>query len=62
MGALLGNLLLSILALFLPPVVALIKVGCTTHFWINLLLTLLGWIPGFIHALWLIWAGSPTTV
>ena len=61
MGDLLGNLLLTILAILLPPVAAIIKVGCTTHFWINLLLTLLGWLPGTIHALWLIWAG-PSTV
>ncbi|UJR08109.1 hypothetical protein I4U23_012386 [Adineta vaga] len=58
MGDLVGNLLLSILAIILPPVAAIIKVGCTTHFWINLLLTLLGWLPGCIHALWLIWAGT----
>jgi uncharacterized membrane protein YqaE (UPF0057 family) len=61
MGDLLGNILLSILAFLLPPVAALIKVGCTTHFWINLLLTLLGWLPGCIHALWLVWAG-PSSV
>lgn len=58
MGDIVGNLLLSILAILLPPVAAIIKVGCTTHFWINLVLTLLGWLPGAIHALWLIWAGS----
>jgi uncharacterized membrane protein YqaE (UPF0057 family) len=61
MGDFLGNILLSILAIILPPVAALIKVGCTTHFWINILLTLLGWLPGCIHALWLIWAGPSST-
>jgi len=54
---LLGNLLLSILAIILPPVAAFLKVGCTTHFWINIVLTILGWLPGCIHALYLIWAG-----
>jgi len=53
MGEFIGNILLSILAILLPPVAALIKVGCTTHFWINILLTILGWLPGCIHALWL---------
>jgi len=57
MGDLVGKILLSILAILLPPVAALIRVGCTTHFWINIILTLIGWLPGVIHALWLVWAG-----
>ena len=43
-----------ILALFLPPVAAFLQVGVSTHFWINIILTLLGGIPGVIHALWLV--------
>lgn len=43
-----------ILAIFLPPVAAFLQVGISTHFWINIILTLLGGIPGVIHALWLI--------
>ncbi len=43
-----------ILCLFLPPVAAYLQVGVTTHFWINILLTLLGGLPGVIHALWLV--------
>lgn len=43
-----------ILALFLPPVAAYLQVGLTTHFWINIILTILGVIPGVIHALWLV--------
>ena len=43
-----------ILAIFLPPVGVFLEVGLTTHFWINLILTLLGYIPGIIHALWVI--------
>lgn len=46
-------------AFFLPPVAALLQVGVTTHFWINLALTLLGWLPGTVHALWLILAKPP---
>ena len=33
---------------------AALQVGISTHFWINLLLTLCGGIPGMIHALWLV--------
>jgi uncharacterized membrane protein YqaE (UPF0057 family) len=43
-----------IFAFILPPLAAALQVGLTTHFWINLILTLLGYIPGLIHALWLV--------
>lgn len=45
---------LVILAIFCPPIAALLKVGLTTHFWVNVILTLLGVLPGQIHALWLV--------
>ena len=43
-----------ILAIFIPPVAAFLQVGISTHFWINIILSLLGVIPGVIHALWLV--------
>jgi len=43
-----------ILAIFLPPVAAFLQVGLGLHFWLNILLTILGWLPGMIHALWLV--------
>ena len=43
-----------ILALFLPPVAAFLTVGLGLHFWINLLLTLCFFLPGVIHALWVV--------
>jgi len=43
-----------ILALFLPPVAAFLQVGLSMHFWINILATLCGGLPGVVHALWLI--------
>jgi len=49
---------LIILAIFLPPLAAFFVVGLSTQFWINLILTLLGWVPGMIHALWLV-CGRP---
>jgi uncharacterized membrane protein YqaE (UPF0057 family) len=51
-------LVLIVLAIFLPPLAAFFVVGLGTHFWINLVLTLLGWVPGVIHALWLV-VGKP---
>lgn len=41
-------------ALFLPPVAALLQVGLGLHFWINIVLTLIGFFPGMVHAIWLI--------
>ncbi|MDH3493915.1 MAG: YqaE/Pmp3 family membrane protein [Acidobacteriota bacterium] len=43
-----------ILALLLPPIAVAMQVGITTHFWINIILTLIGGVPGVIHALWVI--------
>lgn len=42
------------MALFLPPVAVFIEVGCGVEFWLDCLLTLLGWIPGVIYALFVI--------
>ncbi len=43
-----------ILAIFLPPVAAFMQVGVSSHFWINIVLSLLAVIPGSLHALWLV--------
>ncbi|KAI0729960.1 hypothetical protein C8Q72DRAFT_883813 [Fomitopsis betulina] len=49
-----SNFLLYILALLLPPVAVFLKTGLRADFWINVLLTILGWIPGILHAWWVI--------
>lgn len=43
-----------IAAIFLPPLGVFLQEGIGTQFWINVLLTLLGYIPGIIHAVWII--------
>lgn len=48
------NILKIVLAIFLPPVAAFLQVGISMHFFLNIVLTLLGGLPGVIHALWLI--------
>lgn len=49
-----NKVLLVILGILLPPVsVALLK-GINKDFWINLILTLCFFLPGMIHALWLV--------
>jgi len=41
-------------AILLPPLGVFMEVGFKGHFWLNILLTLLGFIPGIIHALYVI--------
>lgn len=48
------DLLRIILAILLPPLGVFLQVGLGKHFWINVILTLLGYIPGIIHAVWVI--------
>jgi uncharacterized membrane protein YqaE (UPF0057 family) len=43
-----------IFAIFLPPLGVFLQVGFGGQFWLNILLTLLGYIPGIIHAIWII--------
>ncbi|MBF0201208.1 MAG: YqaE/Pmp3 family membrane protein [Desulfamplus sp.] len=43
-----------ILSVIIPPVGVFLQVGLGLHFWINIVLTLLGYIPGLIHAIWII--------
>ena len=48
------DLIRIILSLFLPPLGVFLEVGLGKHFWLNILLTLLGWLPGVVHAIWVI--------
>jgi uncharacterized membrane protein YqaE (UPF0057 family) len=48
------DLLRILLAILLPPLGVFLQVGLGLHFWLNILLTLLGYIPGIIHAVWII--------
>ena len=43
-----------IFSILLPPVGVFLQVGIGVQFWINVLLTLLGYIPGVIHAIYII--------
>lgn len=43
-----------LLGLLLPPVGVFLTVGFSPTLIINILLTLLGWLPGSIHATWVI--------
>ena len=43
-----------VLSLIIPPVGVFLKVGFGFHFWLKILLTLIGYIPGLVHAIWII--------
>ena len=43
-----------IASVMIPPLGVFLKVGLGLHFWLNILLTLLGYIPGLVHAVWII--------
>jgi uncharacterized membrane protein YqaE (UPF0057 family) len=48
------DLLRIILSVIIPPVGVFFQVGLGLHFWINIVLTLFGYIPGLVHAIWII--------
>ena len=43
-----------IAAIVLPPLGVFMAMGVSQALLINVLLTLLGWVPGIIHALWIL--------
>ena len=48
------SILRVILSYLIPPLGVFFTVGIGLHFWINIVLTLCGYIPGLIHAIWII--------
>ncbi|WP_203301023.1 YqaE/Pmp3 family membrane protein [Marinobacter sediminum] len=43
-----------VIAILLPPLGVFLQVGIGKHFWINIVLTLFGYLPGIIHAVYII--------
>ena len=48
------DLLRILIAILLPPRGGFLQEGIGKHFWINIVLTILGYIPGIVHAVWVI--------
>ncbi|MGZ0656106.1 YqaE/Pmp3 family membrane protein [Coraliomargarita sp. W4R53] len=48
------DILRIILSILLPPLGVFLQVGIGAQFWINIVLTLFGYIPGIIHAIYII--------
>lgn len=49
-----NKVVLIILALFLPPIAVYLKSGADKNLVINILLCLVFYFPGIVHALWLV--------
>ncbi|KAI0795691.1 hypothetical protein C8Q75DRAFT_803556 [Abortiporus biennis] len=49
-----SDVLLYFIAIFIPPLPVFFKRGLAADFWINILLWILGWIPGVLHAWYII--------
>jgi uncharacterized membrane protein YqaE (UPF0057 family) len=50
-----SDILLILVAILFPPAAAAFITGCSCDLLINILLTILGYFPGHIHAFWLIY-------
>jgi len=50
-----SDVVLIIVAILFPPAAAGFITGCSCDLLINICLTILGYIPGHIHAFWLIY-------
>ncbi|AXS41910.1 YqaE/Pmp3 family membrane protein [Breoghania sp. L-A4] len=48
------DLIRIIVAILLPPLGVFMEVGVGKQFFINIVLTLLGYIPGIVHAVYII--------
>ncbi len=48
------DLLRIVIAILLPPLGVFLQVGIGVQFWINIVLTILGYIPGIVHAIWVV--------
>ncbi|MEH6586123.1 MAG: YqaE/Pmp3 family membrane protein [Halioglobus sp.] len=48
-----NKLVALIVSIFLPPVAVYLKKGAGSDLIINIVLCLLMWVPGVLHAIWL---------
>jgi len=48
-----------LIAIILPPLGVFLQVGLGLHFWLNIVLTLFGYVPGIIHAIYIIISRGP---
>jgi len=49
-----SDILRVILSILIPPLGVFFKVGFGMHFWLNIVLTMFGYVPGLVHAIWIL--------
>jgi len=49
-----ADLIRVIFSVIIPPLGVFFQEGFGKHFWLNILLTILGYIPGLVHAVWIL--------
>lgn len=49
-----ADLIRVLLSIVIPPLGVFLQEGIGTQFWVNIILTLLGYVPGLVHAVWII--------
>jgi uncharacterized membrane protein YqaE (UPF0057 family) len=49
-----NKIVLIIIAILLPPLAVFLKSGAGKDLLINIILCILFWIPGVLHALWVV--------
>lgn len=53
------NFIRLLLVFLLPPAAVYIQFGANKYFWINCVLTLLGFVPGVLHAVYVMSSRPP---
>lgn len=56
-----ATILKVLLAVLLPPLAVALERGADKHLLISILLTIIGWLPGVIHALWIVFESPETS-
>lgn len=49
-----NDIIRILVAILLPPLGVALETGISKSFWINVVLTILGYLPGVIHAVYVI--------
>lgn len=49
-----ADLVRLVLTVLLPPLGVFLEEGLGVQFWLNVLLTLFGYVPGLVHGLWVV--------
>jgi uncharacterized membrane protein YqaE (UPF0057 family) len=59
MAAMLSGPIQVVFAIVLPPLGVFCAVGLRGQFWLNLMFTLLGYVPGVVHAFHILLGSDP---